>query len=118
MRKFLLAVTILLLAAPWAAAQDFDTDVPMGWAVVPGDGVETTTGGAGGEVVTATSASELSSYASDATPRIIMVQGTLSGSTINVGNNKTIIGVGSDATLDGCQLNMNGNENIIIRNLT
>ena len=119
MKKFFFLAIMLLLPASWTIAQEFDTDVPMGWAVVPGSGLETTTGGAGGEVVTATSHSELESYASGSTPRIILVQGTISGGDIEIGNNKTIIGVGSDATLKECQLNLhNGVNNSIVRNLT
>jgi pectate lyase/predicted neuraminidase/lysophospholipase L1-like esterase len=119
MKKVLYLAMMLLLTASWTMAQDFDTDVPMGWAVVPGKGLLTTTGGAGGEVVTATSRGELENYASDSTPRIILVQGTISGGKIDIGNNKTIIGVGSDATLRDCQLNLHdGSYNNIVRNLT
>lgn len=122
MIRFFSFAMMLWLTASWTMAQEFDTDVPTGWAVVPGygdssSGLKTTTGGAGGQVVTATSGSELASYTDGDEPRIILVKGTLSGSDVNIGSNKTIIGVGSNAKISGFYLNMNDSENIIIRNL-
>lgn len=98
--------------------REFDANVPMGWAVVPGYGLKTTTGGGGGEVVTAKSHAEFSTYVGDATPRIVLVQGKISGSNVSVGSNKTILGVGADAALSGFYLDMDGVNNIIVRNLT
>jgi pectate lyase len=73
-------------------AQEMDTDVPVGWAAVPGYGLESTTGGGNGNVVAATTAGQLSSYAGSFQPLVIIVEGTISGSgTINVASNKTII---------------------------
>jgi pectate lyase len=97
---------------------EFDANVPVGWAVVPGYGLQTTTGGAGGEVVTVTSGSQLAGYAGDATPRIIRIQGTLSGSDVNIGSNKTLIGMGANARISGFYLNLLNSQNVIIRNLT
>jgi pectate lyase len=77
-----------------------------------------TTGGGGGEVVTVSSHGELASAVGDNTPRIVLLQGTISGSDIDVGSNKTILGVGSDSGLSGFYLNMNPAQNVIIRNLT
>lgn len=80
----------------------------------------------------------MSSYAalaaavSDNTPRVVRVSGTISGASapmLRVMSNKTLIGVGSDATIDGFGFNItsdvecydgsvqNGSENIIIQNL-
>ena len=106
-----------------------DTEVkgcaePIGMAVVSDDGVESTTGGGDGEVVTARSHGELAEYAGSTEPLYIIVEGELSGGDVEVNSNKTIIGAGSGATLRGIQLNMAGEqggvqkENIIIRNLT
>ena len=118
----LLSIILSIIFSSITVAQDFDTDVPVGWAVVPGyaaslDGLETTTGGAGGEVVIATTGSQLASYASGTEARIIFVQGTLTGSDVNIGSNKTTVGVGSDAKISKFYLNMNGPQNVIIRNL-
>lgn len=48
----------------------------------------------------------------------ILVEGTLRGETVKIASNKTIIGVGSDATLIDSQLYLKEVSNIIIRNLT
>lgn len=99
-------------------AHELDTNVPTGFAVVEGDGMLTTTGGANGQVVTATNYSELKSYSGSANPLIILVEGNISGSgNISVKSNKTIIGKGTTAQLTGFGLGMNTVSNIIIRNL-
>lgn len=89
------------------------------------DGIDGITGGMGGQVVRVTTRTELSQALSDNTPRIVLLEGELTGKgldrtkdVIEVGSNKTLIGVGTDATLAGIGLNINGKENIIIRNLT
>lgn len=103
---------------PSSGPQAFDTNVPIGWAVVPGYELKSTTGGGGGDVVTVSSHGELSGAVGDDTARIVLVQGTISGGDINVGSNKTILGLGNDAKLSGFYLNMNGAHNVIIRNLS
>jgi pectate lyase len=86
----------------------------VGWATVNG----TTTGGAGGPTVTVTSGSQLVSEMQASGPRIIQVSGTLSISGMNdVASNKTIIGLGSNATITGGGLDVDGVSNVIIRNL-
>jgi pectate lyase len=90
--------------------------VPDGYATLNGG----TTGGAGGPTVTVSTLAELEFYLDDeAGPCIILIQGTinLGGSNVRVRDNKTIIGLGTDATLVG-DLKVDGNNNIIIRNLT
>jgi len=80
-----------------------------------------TTGGLGGQTVTATTYAELKSYAESATTYIIRVQGTISnganGGKISVKSNKSIIGVGSTAFLNGVGIDINNANNIIIQNL-
>jgi pectate lyase len=86
----------------------------IGWATVNG----TTTGGAGGPTVTVTSGSQLVSEMQADGPRIIQVSGTLSISGMNdVGSDKTIIGLGSNATITGGGLDVDEVSNVIIRNL-
>jgi pectate lyase len=90
--------------------------IPDGYATLNGG----TTGGAGGPTVTVSTLAELELYLDDeAGPCIILIQGTinLGGSNVRVRDNKTIIGLGTDATLVG-DLKVDGNNNIIIRNLT
>jgi pectate lyase len=86
----------------------------VGWATVNG----TTTGGAGGPTVTVTSGSQLVSEMQTSGARTIRVQGTLSISGMNdVASNKTIVGVGSNATITGGGLDVDGVSNVIIQNL-
>ena len=90
---------------------------PIGFATLNGG----TTGGAAGQTVTATTFAELRTYAEGSTPYVILVQGTISngpdGGEINVGSNKSIVGVGSTAFLNGIGLDINSVNNVIIQNL-
>lgn len=62
--KFLFAGITFLFFSFFAAAQDIDTNVPMGWAVVSGYSIESTTGGGDGETVIVNTFEELESFAS------------------------------------------------------
>ncbi|MBD3265434.1 pectate lyase [bacterium] len=93
-------------------------DTPIGWAVFPAHGVESTVGGGNGDVVTARTAKEFANYVRSEIPLTIRVEGTLDGNgKTNVASNKTILGVGSSATLTNTELNLSGVSNIVIRNL-
>ncbi|HHY84410.1 MAG TPA: hypothetical protein GYA07_02560 [Verrucomicrobia bacterium] len=99
------------------------TVVPVPEAGIP-DGYATlgtgTTGGAGGPIVTVSTFEDFEFYADNNTgPYVILVQGTinLGGSNVRVRDNKTIIGLGTNATLVG-NLKVFRNNNVIIRNLT
>ncbi len=89
----------------------------IGWASYS----EGTTGGEGSSSVTVTNQSELESYASRSGSYIIQVVGTIEitpmGKEINVGSNKTIVGMGNDATLKGGGLGIKNVSNVIVRNL-
>jgi pectate lyase len=80
-----------------------------------------TTGGLGGQTVTATTYTQLKMYAESTTAYVIMVEGTISngadGGRINVRANKSIVGVGSTAFLNGIGLNISSQNNIILQNL-
>jgi pectate lyase len=80
-----------------------------------------TTGGQGGTTVTATTYAQLKSYAESATTYIIMVEGTITNGTaggqIRIKSNKSIIGVGSTAFLNGVGLDISSQSNIIIQNI-
>lgn len=80
-----------------------------------------TTGGQGGETVTATTYQELLGYAESSEPYVIQIEGTLSnganGGRIRIASNKTLLGIGSTAFLDGVGLEINGGNNIIVQNL-
>lgn len=84
----------------------------VGFAAHGAEGLDTTTGGAGGEVVTVTSYAELAAAIGDHTPRVIRISGTIAGpgevEMLDVGSNKTIIGLGTSATIDGFGFDING----------
>lgn len=107
-----------------------------GFATVAARGLSTTTGGAGGSVVRATTFEQLQNYVTAVEPYVIQVEGTIQPPNgyvkFNVTSNKTIVGVGNNATLRqigfriggtaGCleaySANTNYVSNVIIRNLT
>ncbi|MFY1632913.1 pectate lyase family protein [Solwaraspora sp. WMMB335] len=86
----------------------------VGWATQNGG----TTGGGSASPVTVTSSSALASAISSSSASVIRVSGTISCSgMLSVGSNKSILGVGSSATIAGCGFNLNGSDNVIIRNI-
>lgn len=94
---------------------------PIGWASVSGDGVTATTGGLGGDTVKPTTADELIDYAASDGPLIIQIEGTFDVPRLDVSSNKTLIGLGNDATLNG-GVRVRGHDddnvqNVILRNL-
>lgn len=95
---------------------------PVGF-VNHNDGINGITGGMKGTVVRVTNRQDLATYAGASQPYIIIVEGKFEGEGLNrtkdiieVNSNKTIVGV-KGAELAGIGLNINGKENIIIRNL-
>jgi pectate lyase len=100
--------------APAAAA-----DGPIGFASVSANGQNGTTGGAGGQTVTPTSASQLKSYLAQSGPLIIQIDRSISISgMVDVASDKTVIGVGTSGRITGGGLDVDGSHNVIIRNLT
>jgi pectate lyase len=87
-----------------------------GYATVGGS----VTGGAGGPVVTVTNGLQLNEYTDAREPYVIQVSGTLqiNGMDTHVRSDKTIIGLGTNAILEGGGLYLYGSHNVIIRNLT
>ncbi len=93
----------------------------VGWATVSGDSVAGTTGGGNAAPVTPKTAQELIDYAADDMPRVIHIQGTFNVPKLQIASNKTLIGIGDDATLNG-GVRVRGYKddmvkNVIIRNL-
>ena len=87
----------------------------VGWATQNGG----TSGGGSAGSTTVTSASALTSALGSSSAAVIRVSGTISCSgMLRVRSNKTILGVGSNATIAGCGFTINGDRNVIIRNLT
>ncbi len=96
---------------PEAAASTYAL---QGWATQGGG----TSGGGSASPVTVTTASALISNMQASGARVIRVSGTITLSGMNkVAANKTIIGVGSGATIVGGGLNVANVSNVIIRNL-
>lgn len=89
-----------------------------GFAAVNALGMATTTGGAGGAIVTATNFAELNQYMDSNDTLTILVSGTiqLNGMT-PLRSNKTLMGI-NNAKLVGGGLEMYKRSNIIIRNIT
>jgi pectate lyase len=86
----------------------------VGWATQNGG----TSGGGSAGTTTVTSASALTSALGSTSAAVIRVSGTISCSgMLRVRSNKTIIG-NAGATIAGCGFNINGDRNVIIRNLT
>jgi pectate lyase len=76
----------------------------------------TTTGGAGGPTVTVTNGTDFNTQINVNGPLIIQVQGPISIGRVTTKGNKTIIGLGTNATLLG-NLNISDTTNVIVRNL-
>jgi len=78
-----------------------------------------TTGGAAGPTVQVDNFTDFEFYVDNNNAYTVLVSGTinLGGSNVRVRDNKTIIGLGTNATLIG-DLKVFGNNNVIIRNLT
>lgn len=77
----------------------------------------TTTGGEGGPVVTVDNGTDFISQIGMAGPRIIQVRGVISIGQASVAANKTIVGLGTDATLLGRLRVDSGTTNVIVQNL-
>lgn len=76
----------------------------------------TTTGGAGGTVVTVSNETDFIAHATATGPRVIQVQGVLTIGSVTLKSDKTIVGLGTEATLLG-RLRISGINNVIVRNL-
>ncbi len=72
-------------------------------------------------MVTVSTYADLIARAQSADPQVILVDGTISngpnGGVVRVASNKSIVGVGSTAFLDGVGIDINGGNNIILQNL-
>jgi|WetSurMetagenome_2_1015567.scaffolds.fasta_scaffold15409_3 pectate lyase len=109
------------LIALLACSLAFSKDKPDGFASVSGKGLSATTGGENGKTVTVTTFADLKNYAESSEPYIILVKGRIpapsKGDAVNVKSNKTIVGLGNDATLYQIELHIIIQKNIIIRNI-
>jgi pectate lyase len=89
---------------------------PVGWASVAGLGLSTTTGGSGGETVRVTTAAELVELAARAEPLTIEIEGRLEVPDLSVASDKTLVGIGGEATLVG-GIRIRGTEEVLVQNV-
>lgn len=93
----------------------------VGFAAMPGYGVEGTIGGGLGEVVRVTDEAGLRRYCAAEGPYTILFEGTIDlddERDIDVASDKTIIGLNGRAVLDGIGFRGNGVSNVVIRGFT
>ncbi|WP_200301042.1 pectate lyase family protein [Streptomyces adelaidensis] len=103
--------------APRAQAAPQAETSPTGFAAVNALGQNGTTGGAAGATVTATTTEQFLEYIDTTGPLVIRVQGTIDiTSKQGVRPDKTIIGVGSSAVING-GLDFYRSYNVIVRNI-
>jgi pectate lyase len=112
-----LGTTAVLVAATLpSAADDYVPLVgsPVGWAGQNGG----TTGGAGGDTVRVSDADELTEAMASDGALVIEVEGTIELSGMNdVTSDKTVIGVGSNASITGGGIDVDSAHNVIIQNI-
>jgi pectate lyase len=94
----------------------------VGWATVSGDNVSATTGGGNATPVRPANVNELLEYAGDGTARVIEIEGSFAVPSLEIASNKTLVGIGNDATING-GIRVRGYEdepitNVILRNLS
>src|SRR5689334_2609860 len=96
-----LVFTTAAVAAP-AGAATVPTDPPVGFASVNANGQNGTTGGVGGATVTVSTTDGLLSAIDTVGPLVILVSGTINiTSKQGVRPNKTILGLGTNAVING-----------------
>lgn len=90
---------------------------PIGFATLNGS----TTGGVEGQTVTVSTLADLKKYAEASDPYVILVQGTISngsaGGQVRVKSNKSIVGLGNSAFLQGVGIAISDSNNVILQNL-
>ncbi len=97
-----------------------------GYATVASQEYRTTTGGAGGNIITIRTLQELENWAAsrenNSSPEIVYISGKISADastviTIKRGANVSVLGLGSTAELENVGLNFRNYKNVIIRNI-
>lgn len=128
--KKLIVVSWLALYGMGALAQVNDNNCGLvGFANYSDMGLYGTTGGGQGEIVRVSTREDLAKYASGSTPRTIIIENDIIGKGnigegaagvkdyISIGSNKTIVGGGNGVTLKKVGFDVNGQHNIILRNM-
>lgn len=138
-RKIALILSIFMLAVSASSSISFNTSETVieaastnidyyldmsqleGYATVSAYGTDTVTGGGNATIQVVTTTEEFINAVNGDSPAVVVVSGTIrcmtgGGSAINIGSNKTIVGIDENATLVG-GINISGKSNIIISNL-
>ena len=118
--KNILSILFLLGAAMFVQAQRVEHGL-VGFAAMPGYGLDGTIGGGLGEVVRVTDEADLRRYCAAEGPYTILFDGTIKATDehdIDVASDKTIIGLGGRAVLDGIGFRAEGVSNVVIRGFT
>jgi pectate lyase len=96
------------------------SDELIGWASVDALDVDGTTGGEGGEVVTATTADELIEYAASDDRLVILIQGEIDAPNVAIASNKTLRGMPGARINGGLGIRGSADEpimNVIVQDL-
>jgi pectate lyase len=120
MKKNIFLLLLIIFTSGLNAFSQAAYDLMTGFATMNGG----TTGGQGGTIVTVTNLADFQKYAATTldTAYTILVSGHIisgddKGGSVKVASNKTIIGIGNDAFLDGIGITINGKKNVIVRNI-
>jgi pectate lyase len=125
MKSPLARIAFLALCVAGVGVQAQDQCKPIGWATRSGrtGGATSVTGGGNATPIVVTTFADLAKYASDATPRVIHINGTLgagwagtSGDRLEIKSNKTIIGMKAGTILKAC-IHIKDASNVILRNI-
>jgi pectate lyase len=115
----LLAVAVTAVTTAPARAATVPTDSPIGFASLNANGQNGVTGGAGGPTVTVSTTDGLLDAIDTVGPLVIFVSGTINiTSKQGVRPNKTILGLGTNAVINGGGFDFYKSFNVIVRNLT
>ncbi|KAF9005703.1 pectin lyase-like protein [Hymenopellis radicata] len=108
-------ILVALVSAATIDKRAAPIDQLVGFATLNGG----TTGGAGGATTTVTTLAALRAAVTGATPKIVEINGIITGDgdTIDVGNHTTVVGIGANSGITGGGFRVKKGTNVIFRNL-
>jgi len=87
----------------------------IGWAALPGNNVTITTGGGNATPQVVTTLQQFTAAVMGNTAAVVYVNGVLQAGRVNIGSNKTVVGI-CGAELHG-HISVSGSSNVIVRNI-
>ena len=87
----------------------------IGWAALPGNNVTTTTGGGNATPQVVTTLQQFMTAVMGNNPAVVYVNGVLAAGRVNIGSNKTVVGI-CGAELHG-HISVSASSNVIVRNI-